>query len=255
MSHVVVSLSDVGKAPRTIPTSHQYWNAANHTEQKNGQQNYLRAENWKPDILEHLLPVRSVVVNIPSSAATAMLRYVEELKMYANLADVGRPSSDGISMHDPDWLDNQHERILEEWQTSKIRSVWLRDLLNLATSLDQHIHTMDDGAFVKLSVRSPKDSAQYVKEYRRLLKDGVCNSNVRVGSALELSDTVDIVKYAAWKAMRVRTGAEALSLLLRSERIYLDMLQAELFSQNQHQLDDDNGNDKDNQRLKIHVSK
>ena len=176
--------------------------------------------------------------------------------MYANLADVGRQSSDGISMHDPDWLDNQHERILEEWQTSNIRSIWLRDLLDLATSLDQHIRTMgEDGAFVKLSVRSPKDSAQYVNEYRRLLKVGVRTSNVRVGSALELSDTVDIVKYAAWKAMRVKTGAEALSLLLRSERIYLDMLQAELFSQNQHQLDDDNGNDKVNQSLKIHVSK
>ena len=74
------------------------------------------------------------------------------------------------------------------------------------------------------------DSAQYVPAYKQQIRKGIAASKVRVGDIEELSDTVKIIKEAAWLAMRVVNGAEAMQLLLRSDRIYVDILQADLFA-------------------------
>lgn len=49
------------------------------------------------------------------------------------------------------------------------------------------------------------------------------------GSALALSEDVRVIKNATWLALRVRNGDEALRLLLRSDRAYVDLQQHELF--------------------------
>jgi hypothetical protein len=183
-----------------------------------------------PDIQEHLLPGENYIEGISQGAARAILRYVEELKMHASIEDGNRACGTGDCMTDSDWLDAQYQRVLQEWPLSDTRKVWLADLKELEQTLQDRISQMSDGAFVKLSVRSPKDSAQYVPSYKQCIRDGVAASEIRVGDVEELSDTVKIIKEAAWLAMRVESGADALQLLLRSDRIYVDILQADLFA-------------------------
>ena len=74
----------------------------------------------------YTLPSRkSATVPLPLAAAVAALRYREELKMYAALADDdaqrrGRKDAPA-SMDDPTFLDAQHARILGEWPQSVLR--------------------------------------------------------------------------------------------------------------------------------------
>jgi len=47
---------------------------------------------------------------------------------------------------------------------------------------------------------------------------------------LLLSKRVEAIRHASWQALKCRSGRDAMELLLRSERVYLDILQHELFS-------------------------
>jgi len=166
-----------------------------------------------------------------------MLRYREEIKMYAALRDeaAGRaaaPTNEDIlaSMDDPTFLDAQHERVVREWPTeSATKRSWWAALETLRASLDAALVAMKKGAFLKLSVRSPKDAAFYLSSTYKLVHQRVEESQCAFDSPEMLSENVSIIKSATWQALRVATGAEALQVLLRSDRIYIDILQHDLF--------------------------
>ena len=66
--------------------------------------------------------------------------------------------------------------------------------------------------------------------YKQLITEHIRErSNVMPDSIDALGADVSAIKYAAWKAMRCTTGEEAVLLLVRSDRIYIDILQHELF--------------------------
>eukprot|EP00298_Acanthocystis_sp_HF-20_P007283 c16913_g1_i1.p1 GENE.c16913_g1_i1~~c16913_g1_i1.p1 ORF type:complete len:327 (-),score=102.24 c16913_g1_i1:33-926(-) len=123
---------------------------------------------------------------------------------------------------------------MNRWKESKNQKEWLNSLNELENSLDEHIKKFPNGAFVKLSVRSPKDSVFDLSETIKMIEEDSRKSKLNVNSEYTLSENVEIIKNASWKVMCVKTGFEALRLLLRSERIYIDILQHELFTQNQN---------------------
>lgn len=201
-----------------------YWNAKNHEEQS-----YLRAEHWRPDVEEFCFPTKTNLVKLQLPWAQAILRYREELKMYAALHDEHMVGSS--SMEDPQFLDAQHERILREWPagSATMRS-WWSAIEELRQAIDAALVGMHEGAFIKLSVRSPKDAALCLSSTYAMVLEGVRKSELRSDSSGVLSENVAIVKRASWLALRVRSGSDAVALLVRSERAYLDILQHELFN-------------------------
>ena len=117
-----------------------------------------------------MLPGRTETVPLTLAAGTALLRWREEVKMYAKLRDQNLTSAKSIE--DPAFLD-AHEREARnvEWPASKIRSVWLSALTDLEAKLDTVIHDMHGGAFIKLSVRSPKDAAFSLSRFHKLVRE------------------------------------------------------------------------------------
>ena len=231
-----------------------YWRAENHTTD-----NYLRADAWVPDIERFLFPSERRVVPLRRCAGRAILRFVEEMKMFANLeqekrnaARIERVKEDGedvymcdtidylpTAFHDPSFLDEQEEAILQRWQKSTGESSeWYIALKDLEMQLDEKVRFFVEadaaqygenaGAFVKLSFRSPKDAVYELSSFPSIVRnyilhgrDGDSQSENMVRRPEDeeaLSDTVAAIKYAAWQCLRVRNGREALRLLLRSER-------------------------------------
>ena len=312
MADLVFSRDDLLSPSSVDPSAPSYWKAENHVAHGGAagaggtctagtdNSNYLRAEEWSADVEELMLPGRTETVPLTLAAGTALLRWREEVKMYAKLRDQGltdaaAPGSDAKSIEDPAFLD-AHEREARnvEWPASKIRSVWLSALTDLEAKLDTVIHDMHGGgAFIKLSVRSPKDAAFSLSRFHKLVRErfkeeedqrlysiavnltapiqhaALSGGAGGVGSRMEStvggggtegtahgttegkeegvgegtgegagdettrSDDVRIVKWAAWQSLKVRSGREAVRLLQRSERAYVDILQQELFSAGQ----------------------
>lgn len=201
----------------------------------------MRVDEWRtPSIAALCLPApRTATVALDEDMATAMLRHREELKMFAALEDEARArqaagtdeEGAGPAMEDPEWLDAQRVRIAQEWPASKVRSEWAEDLERLRASLDEAIGSLasPSGAFVKLAVRSPKDAVFCIARTDALLRAELAAS-AAMGNEPSLTSDILAIKRAAWLGMRARSGDEALELLLRSDRVYLDLLQAELFS-------------------------
>ena len=159
--------------------------------------------------------------------------------MFANIEDAksttgGLSGSGGVeSAKDPEFLD-QHWRdeVLSKWPLSPVRSKWLESLLGLEQELDAAIkRTLPFGAFVKLSVRSPKDAVFCLPSYTECVREFLEVRGLERDSPLLLSQNVAAIRHASWQGLRCKTGGEALRLLLRSERVYLDVLQHELFTQ------------------------
>eukprot|EP01104_Vermistella_antarctica_P013546 TRINITY_DN4118_c1_g1_i3.p1 TRINITY_DN4118_c1_g1~~TRINITY_DN4118_c1_g1_i3.p1 ORF type:complete len:450 (-),score=80.24 TRINITY_DN4118_c1_g1_i3:129-1478(-) len=240
MAHIGLDLDDIvgdGCDTRTHEVDASlpcYWKPENHSSD-----NYLRVEQWMVDLEEFTFPTKRSVVEIKYDAAQAMLRYVEEMKMYSNIEEQkraaerkGEEKGDDTAdpFHDPSFLDMRHDAVWKEWPEGKERSKWFVALSELEASLDKAVRQFKGGAFVKLSVRSPKDSVFDMATFKGLVEEKLDMDGVKALDHPEaLSQSVAALKYACWKGMQVHTGREALVLLLRSERIYLDILQHDLF--------------------------
>ena len=243
MASVTLSLEDLGGSDGDGDADPKptYWSPEFHDTDSG-----LRFENWAPAIREHMLPGAdgSRVVVLQEAAGAALLRWREEVKMYANLVCTHTPNSEldaAALMVDASFLTLQDARIEHEWAASEQRGAWLRSLHQLRDELDDVVKGFGPtGVFLKLSARSPKDAVICHRNFRRGIVDAVLaygkGSGEGTGSAppkgrgrLTLSDQVQVIKGVAWQSMRVRSGAEALDLLLRSDRVYLDILQHDLF--------------------------
>ena len=219
---------------------HSYWKEENHTTD-----NFLRVEQWLPSVA-HLTLTNGIeeVVQLSYDLGVAMLRYCEEVKMMANIRDeqeVGKGKAP--SLEDADFWDEEHTRISSEWPASNNRKIWWCSLCDLAEKLDQAISNLPtQSAFVKLSVRSPKDSAFKTQTFFTELEELLGSSDLDSSDPSVLSENVRFIKIASFKALKVSNGWEALKLLLRSDRVYVDILQHELF------------NKKENFKLNVHVA-
>jgi hypothetical protein len=261
-------------SPFTDPSPSQasYWEEANHS-----CDSFLRIENWKtPEIAAYCLPVTCDTISLTSGMIHALLRYREELKMYAALNDANitvpsrstktegsscccrssssdamtplsppppptfSPSDQVLSMEQPDFLDYHSNRILSEWQIGR-RSEWLTHLLELEERINQKISTVfsNKPIFIKLSVRSPKDSVFCLQSTFQKIRQHILfpSSSSRTCDPLQLDDplflheNILLLKLISFENLAVTNGQDALNLLTRSDRIYLDLLQSELFSQ------------------------
>jgi len=84
-------------------------------------------------------------------------------------------------------------------------------------------------AFIRLSTRSPKDSALTSSVTKRLLADLIKTSVYDKDS--EEAQTEDIIFFtrALGHALQIRTADDAMSLFFRSQRTFGDLMNAELF--------------------------
>lgn len=109
-------------------------------------------------------------------------------------------------------------------------------LKNLQKSLDEvfdeHFSENGKGAFVRLCGRSPKDGEPYnmsqvYKEYQKHLEDIL--PGFSPGDTVDIKAKMTAIARTSW--LKVRSGADVLSLLLTSERVYADMLDWERFGE------------------------
>eukprot|EP00121_Abeoforma_whisleri_P003056 Awhi_evm1s2746 len=130
------------------------------------------------------------------------------------------------AINDAEFLTKSFCRVREHWEQSPGLTSRVSCLNSLEKKLDETILSMGtSGAFIKLSVRSPKDASMCSKHLMQLIKERTLSKEA------EKTDVAGIIRYAAWKAMCVTNGTDAIDLLLRSERVYIDLLQQELFAQ------------------------
>ena len=242
-AHIPMSLprSNPNKDETESTVNPGYWNADFHSA-KDGNV-YLRAEEWLQDLHEFILPARHETVQVTLAMGEAIMRYREELKMYAAIEDQ-KGNHPIPRMEDLGFLTARHEAVKQEWPLGKDRAVWWRALEELRALLDERIKAMPHGAFVKFSVRSPKDAAPYMPSYVGLIHDAVAKNNIHPDHPEALAADVSAIKYANWMALKCDSGEDAILLFVRSDRIYLDILQHDLFAKGNKQTSFD---------LKIHI--
>ena len=195
------------------------------------------------DIGDLTFPTKRTSVPIAHEEAIALLRYVEEVKMYANIEqqrrdnsksnDSGCNASEEVTpsaFDDPAFLDARHEEMMKEWEASSgERARWFEALEGFLSKLEAALQEFKGAAFIKLSVRSPKDAVFKLASFTDYLKERLAE-NTHPGSEMALSEDVAAIKYASWKCLQVETAIDALTLLVRSERVYLDILQVSIHS-------------------------
>mmetsp|Transcript_17272 Transcript_17272/g.51057 ORF Transcript_17272/g.51057 Transcript_17272/m.51057 type:complete len:471 (+) Transcript_17272:220-1632(+) len=212
-----------GAAP---DAGHPYWSAEFHAPT-----NMLRGEFWAPPLRPFVLPGAAdpSIVPLRQDEGSAVLRYVEEVKMYANLEAEKRRVLVEEVLDDAAFWDGQDDRIRKEWPASATRGPWLEALAKLEAAVNTAvIRHGAGGVFVKLSARSPKDAVLRTSRYAEGITAAAAALRVD-GAPLTLTDEVRAIKRASWAAMHVHTGRDALTLLLRSDRVYKDILCHELF--------------------------
>lgn len=236
-----------------------YWTAENHRADTGN--TYLRLEEWMKDLEEYVLPVRHTAssINLTLEMGRAILKYREELKMFAAIYNQDHPNRLLDAMDDITFLQERHERIKNEWPLGKETCFWWQSLTDLMAKIDEAIQNIKQkeneaetesnaaGIFIKLSVRSPKDSASLTNSYRQHLRDYMKQTSIPPDSSFALSDDVAAIRYANWQSTCCQTSEEALLLLVRSDRIYMDIQHHELYC--------DEGEKEKSFHLELHVSK
>ena len=104
-------------------------------------------------------------------------------------------------------------------------------LHELAEAIDQLMDEMkwEDGAFIRLSTRSPKDSAlESMKMYRMLKKRLEVLKEENPETTLAHQQIVNAFYECSTKSLCIENGIEAVELLARSRRTYVDLNMAML---------------------------
>eukprot|EP01089_Gocevia_fonbrunei_P015536 TRINITY_DN4566_c0_g1_i1.p1 TRINITY_DN4566_c0_g1~~TRINITY_DN4566_c0_g1_i1.p1 ORF type:complete len:249 (+),score=45.03 TRINITY_DN4566_c0_g1_i1:103-747(+) len=100
-------------------------------------------------------------------------------------------------------------------------------LKSIETALDSAIkpYLKSGGAFIRLSTRSPKDAVLKTKYIRTLIVEELENYPRTPSQSLESQELSDLYAFtsALSKSWKVTSGAQALSLLLNSQRVYKDL--------------------------------
>lgn len=195
---VLLDESDLMDQSEHLKTStfNSYWQKENFS-----CKSYLRAEEWLKDLGDFMFPSKRVNIPLTLSMGRALLRYREELKMYAHFDDENHPNRTHDAIDDEEFLRSRHEAATIEWPSSKgERSTWWESLKLLEEKINVAIEEMQpNGAFVKLSVRSPKDAARLMPGYKNAIKKSVEGRNIHPHDAKALSDDIRAIKSAGVK--------------------------------------------------------
>jgi hypothetical protein len=190
-----------------------------------GTEDPYRIEHWYPKIREHTF--ETVFLDIDSETCGAIAKYCESLRLLRQSINFQDSQEDRLFIH---------EEAAKHLPVSKENFV----LLNvLEKQLDEAIQSFgDDGAFVKLSTRSPKDAAIHLHNSHVFIAESIRKNMERAEGQGQSKLKVDDNEWRRWgvsafvdaccKVLRVRNGAEAMFLLLHSDRVYSDIVSMEL---------------------------
>jgi hypothetical protein len=209
-------------------------------------------------------PSDMVTIPLTRPAALSLLQMRDGVKMRANLMDTNKGIS-GNALKDPSFLAKAEEEEWELQRDSKNETTKRQfgALYALCDAVDAAIQEKYQkcGVFFKLSVRSPKDAPIYLPSFRRIIQERIASSAIpstdpcalsgtlcppKISSSFLsflsflsffspslsthfLSDDISIIRYSLWKSLQCWTSKDVLTLLLRSERVYIDILQHDLF--------------------------
>lgn len=189
---------------------------------------FYRMENWYP-VLESLtfpttfFPLSPVTIQAVRKLKSDIIRQRIKPKRKDGEEFMLRVSQVGVSVsgarqtayaiqesatkEEERWQDWKSE--LDSWSDDDNKDAVKNLLASLHAHLEPFVKKDERGAFVRLSTRSPKDSAVWSPIYRRLIKQG-CTAT-----------------YAAYRALEVFSASDAFSLLLKSDRVFHDLLLCE----------------------------
>jgi len=202
----------------------------------NGIAAYDRIDSWYEDLCEFTFETVSVPLDVRS--AKALAKYYEEAKFllthhqFTKALEQGDDGKGNLVQFASEWDDELWDAMCAKLE-ALMSPEELQVLRDVEASIDPAIRAFaasHGGAFVKLSSRSPKDAALCHPRTKELLRQMIEQSTAPPNS-LE-ADIEDLIFFtrAISQALRVRTGAEAMRLMLRSCRASDDLAFAELMT-------------------------
>jgi hypothetical protein len=170
-------------------------------------------ENWIENIKEYTF--KTYIIPLKLEEAKSLMKYKEVLKFLKEI-------NNNNEYNNQDYEKNM-EKILNKEEINQI--------ISIENKIDEFVEkTNNKKIFVKLSQRSPKDSSFTGEKVKRILKERIKNSKVKADSIeAEIEDSISFL-YAMCYSLCVTSGKEALKLLLNSQRIYIDLKNAELMN-------------------------
>ncbi|OUM69341.1 hypothetical protein PIROE2DRAFT_57407 [Piromyces sp. E2] len=178
-----------------------------------------RIEHWYPRIREYTF--ETVFLNVDSETCRAIAKYAESARLLRQSIN---------------FQDNLEDRLFVHEEAAKhlpVNEKTFSLLDRLEQELDDAIKSFgEDGAFVKLSTRSPKDTAIQLHNIHVFIADSLRKDMERAGGQIDDKEWqrcgVSAFVDACCKVLRVRNGAEAMFLMLHSDRVYSDITRMEL---------------------------
>lgn len=196
---------------------------------------YSRIENWLPDVKSQTFSTH--ICRLTRGQADAIIKYRDETKLRAAMrkmvADEKGLGPIPEPLTDPAFLDEMADFIRSDWAKSPSAEVrgWQASLVAVESVLDAAVRNIGKGkgAFVKLSIRSPKDAALHTSSTREAIRQALASSvhtlpkDGKSTPDMVLED-LKIVSSACQDTLRARDGAAALRLLLESDRAHTDLM-------------------------------
>lgn len=184
-----------------------------------GTEDPYRIEHWYPCLREYTF--ETVFLDVNSETCRAIAKYAESTRLIRQSINFQDTLEDRLFIHEEA---AKHLPVSEE----------IFALLDaLEKQLDDAIKSFgEDGAFVKLSTRSPKDAAIQLHSLHVFIAESLRKDMERVGGQMDDNEWhrcgVSAFVDACCKVLHVRSGAEAMFLILHSDRVYSDITRMEL---------------------------
>ena len=178
-----------------------------------------RIEHWYPKIREYTF--ETAFLDVDSETCGAIAKYAESARLLRQSINFQDSLEDRLFVH---------EEAAKHLPVSK-ETFALLD--KLEKQLDDAIKSFgDDGAFVKLSTRSPKDTAIQLHNIHVFIAESLRKDMERAGGQMDDNEWhrcgVSAFVDACCKVLRVKNGAEAMFLMLHSDRVYSDITRMKL---------------------------
>lgn len=221
---------------------------------------FFRIEHWYPYLQEHTFP--TTWFSLPLAQARALTKYASIQTLLLQTADQLKREKNPLHLGGiENWDDSDYEGVAEDVRgmltPTQIEAL---DALkaNIQVSLDslfaddekveyessksipsitgqEHTATnstnivVPKSAFIRLSTRSPKDSALTSSFTKRILMSLIAESKHDRDSVEAQTEDIVFFTRALGHALQIRCADDAMSLLFRSQRTFGDIMNAELF--------------------------
>ncbi|KAL6618434.1 hypothetical protein U3516DRAFT_796516 [Neocallimastix sp. 'constans'] len=184
-----------------------------------GTEDPYRIEHWYPKIREYTF--ETVFLDVDYETCCAIAKYCESSRLLRQSINFQDTLEDRLFIH---------EEAAKHLPVSKENFTLLKVL---EKQLDDAIKSFgEDGAFVKLSTRSPKDTAIQHHNMNVFIAESLRKDMECVGGKMDDNEWhrcgVSAFVDACCKVLRVRNGTEAMFLILHSDRVYSDIIRMEL---------------------------